>query len=79
MQPSDYVMNEAMVYRGELGEADSRGPWQTDLGPTVESDIRLIARRMCGHTGNHEIDIVADEHQPRPVFMGLHIREGIFY
>jgi len=55
-------MNETMVYRGELGEANSRSLWQTDIGPTVESDIRLIARRMCGHTGNHEINIVADEH-----------------
>jgi hypothetical protein len=73
------MMNETMVYRGELGEANSRSLWQTDLGPTVESDIRLIARRMCGHTGNHEINIAADEHQPRPVFMGLRVEEGIFY
>jgi hypothetical protein len=71
VQPPDLVMNKPPVYRGELGEANGRSPWQTDLGPAAKRDIRRITRRVCGHAGNQEVNIADNEQQPRSALMGL--------
>ena len=73
MQAPDFVMDEAMVNRNELRQAEGGSARQTDFRPVFQRNVGRFARRMCGEARHEQIHFATDQHQARTPFVSLKI------
>lgn len=79
VQVPDSTVNEPMVYGRELGEANGRCMGQAARSPAGQCDIGPMPWRVCGDTGDDEVDIIAHQHQAGQALLHLKVGEGKVY